>query len=96
MKLWVYVMMASVFCLFMSVKTLHDPNGDALLWLLATPFVFLIAVVFKVTAEDNEEHKKNPEYVKTVELLIPILIIRHWQLIVFVVFCLLYWLFKGP
>lgn len=86
-------MAASAFCLFMCMKTLHEPNGDALLWLLATPFVFLLAVVFKVTAEDNEQKSKNPEYIRTIDVLLPIMIIRFWQPAFFMILVLCIWLF---
>ena len=94
MRLWPYIMMASAFCLYMSVKTLHDPNGDALLWLLGAPFVFLIGVLFKVVKEDNELAAKNPEYVRTLDLLIPILIIRFWRPAILVILVMCIWLFR--
>ena len=87
------LLLAAIFSGYMCVHTLHEPNGDALLWFFAAPTLFLFAVLANVMREDDEERARNPEYVRTIDLLIPIMVIRFWKPVVFVILGVMYWLF---
>lgn len=93
--MWQFLMSCALASAYMCVHTLHEPNGDALLWFFAAPTLFLFAVTAKVTKEDNEERARNPEYVRTIDLLIPILIFRFWKPAVFIILAVILWITKS-
>lgn len=90
---WAYLLIASGACFYMCIKTLNDPNGDALLWFFAAPTLFLFAVLAKAMKEDNQMRAQNPEYVRTIDLLIPIAIVQFWKPALFVILAVGIWLF---
>lgn len=91
--MWQFLMSCALASAYMCVHTLHEPNGDALLWFFAAPILFLLAVTAKVTKEDNQERARNPACVRTIDLLIPILIFRFWKPALFVILAVGIWLF---
>lgn len=93
MKLWKLLMSCALVSAYMCVHTLHEPNGDALLWFFAAPTLFLLAVLAKVMKEDNQMRAQNPEYVRTIDLLIPIAIVQFWKPALFVILAVGIWLF---